>query len=72
MIVLYTLPDGPRAGETRPAIIVRWQDEANKIAVLIVFTDGLNDAPRFHDAVVRIVAKKGAPGEPGSWCDLGA
>lgn len=70
MIVLYTLPDGPRAGEERPAIIVRWQDEENRIAVLVVFTDALNDSPRFHDAIVRVSAKKGERGQPGTWRDL--
>jgi hypothetical protein len=70
MIVNYTLPDGPRAGESRPAIVVRWQDLANRIAVLYVFTDGLNDSPRFHDAAVKVVAAKGKAGEPGRWYDV--
>lgn len=55
----YVLADGPRAGECRPAILVRWQDRENDIAVLHVLTDGLEDGPRFHDPHSRLVARRG-------------
>ena len=50
-IVHYVLPDGPHAGEHRPAIIVKvWRQgdgspPANGYSNLLVFLDGANDGP---------------------------
>lgn len=42
-IVHYVLPDGPHAGEHRPAIIVKIWDRHRGYANLQVFIDGGND-----------------------------
>lgn len=42
-IVRYVLPDGPSAGQIRPAIVVRVWDQGNGCANLHVFLDGSND-----------------------------
>jgi hypothetical protein len=67
----YVLADGPRAGECRPATLVRWQDRNAEVAVLHVLTDGLEDGPRFHDPHSRMVARRGEAGQPGRFhpCD---
>lgn len=42
-IVHYVLPEGPNAGESRPAIVVKVWDKDSGCANLNVFTDGEND-----------------------------
>lgn len=52
-IVHYVLPDGPHAGEHRPAIVVKvWRSNdgtppANGYSNLVVFMDGTNDGAQF-------------------------
>jgi len=50
-VVHYVLPDGPHAGEHRPAIVVKvWRQgdgspPSNGYSNLMVFLDGSNDTP---------------------------
>lgn len=46
-IVHYVLPDGPNAGQHRPAIIVRVWNPVSSTVQLQVFTDGSNDGPKY-------------------------
>jgi hypothetical protein len=52
-IVHFVLPDGPHAGEHRPAIVVKvWRQgdgtpPANGYSNLLVFMDGTNDGDQF-------------------------
>lgn len=52
-IVHFVLPDGPHAGEHRPAIVVKvWRTgdgspPENGYSNLLVFMDGTNDGPNF-------------------------
>ncbi len=66
-IVHFVLPNGPRKGECRPAVLVREQDPENEILVLTIFTDGLSDDPKFSTAPVRSVVKHGEEAQPGTW-----
>jgi len=56
-IVHYVLPDGPHAGEHRPAMVVKvWRQgdgspPANGYANLQVFVDGTNDYPKYNGSV---------------------
>lgn len=56
-IVHYVLPDGPHAGEHRPAMVVKvWRrgdgsPPANGYSNLLVFMDGTNDGPQFGGCV---------------------
>jgi len=60
-IVHYVLPDGPHAGEHRPAIVVKvWRlnnadgtqrPPDNGYSNLVVFVDGTNDGPQFGGCI---------------------
>jgi hypothetical protein len=56
-IVHFVLPDGPHAGDHRPAIVVRvWRQgdgtpPANGYSNLLVFMDGTNDGPNFGGGI---------------------
>lgn len=66
--VHYVLPDGPRAGECRPGVVIRVTDPASRTVVLYTITDGLADSPRFRDAPVRLTAREEVcEPRPGSW-----
>lgn len=48
-IVHYVLPDGPHAGEHRPAIVVKvW---SGNYVNLVVFMDGTNDGPEYSGCI---------------------
>ncbi len=66
-IVHFVLPEGPRRGECRPAMLIREQDPENGILVLSIFTDGLADDPRFSAAPSRTVVNHGGDAQPGTW-----
>lgn len=49
-VVHYVLPDGPHAGEHRPAFIVQvWTGDYLN---LVVFVDGTNDGPQLAGCVL--------------------
>lgn len=56
-IVHFVLPDGPHAGEHRPAIVVKvWRQgdgtpPANGYSNLVVFMDGTNDGVQFGGCI---------------------
>lgn len=66
-IVHFVLAEGARRCECRPAIVVRSQDPENGQMVLHIFTDGLSDDSRFHDAMVRASVMHNDEMKPGSW-----
>jgi hypothetical protein len=47
-MVHYVLPDGPNAGEHRPAVIVRIWDHGSGYVNLQVLVDGTNDYPQYN------------------------
>jgi len=55
--VHFVLPDGPHAGEHRPAVIVKvWRrgdgsPPADGYSNLVVFMDGTNDGPSFGGCI---------------------
>lgn len=66
-IVHFVLPEGPRRGECRPAMLIREQDPENGIVVLSIFTDGLADDPRFGAGPTRTVVNHCGEARPGTW-----
>lgn len=56
-IVHFVVPDGPHAGEHRPAIVVKvWRQgdgtpPANGYSNLLVFMDGTNDGDQFANCL---------------------
>lgn len=67
-IVLYKLPDGPRAGEERPAIIVRWPEPKNQtVATLHVFADTFLDGERWAKTAIVDAAPRSDEAKHGHW-----
>src|SRR4051812_37918792 len=72
-MVHYVLPDGPSAGQHRPAVVVHvWRDIPDYVAdgrvQLQVFTDGTNDGGDYAGGLVwRTSVKYSEEKEPGTW-----
>jgi hypothetical protein len=72
-IVHYVLPDGPHAGEHRPAIVVKvWRQgdgtpPSNGYSNLVVFVDGTNDYPNYSGAVWATSIEYSAEPKPRTW-----
>lgn len=65
-IVHYVLPDGPHAGEHRPAIVVKiW---SGSYVNLVVFVDGTNDGPQFGGCILWATSIEHSPEpKPRTW-----
>lgn len=72
-IVHYVLPDGPHAGEHRPAIVVKvWRQSdgtppVNGYSNLMVFVDGTNDNPNYSGPVWATSIEFSADPRPRTW-----
>jgi hypothetical protein len=67
-MVHYVMPDGPRAGEVRPAMVIRGLP--NAAANLQIFLDGPNDAPGSHVMPTSVwmgTVAYDPLGAPGTW-----
>lgn len=64
-IVLYVLPDGPHAGEDRPAFVVQiW---SGGYVNLQVFIDGTNDYPDYNGSVWATSIEHDEEMKPRTW-----
>ena len=71
-VVYYVLETGPKAGEHRPALIVRtWGDTPDTLVNLHVFLDGSNDYERSLSpgamTIWRTSVQPDESGKPGTW-----
>ena len=72
-VVHYVLPDGPHAGEHRPAIVVKvWRrgdgsPPANGYSNLQVFVDGTNDYPDYSGSVWATSVEYSEEPRPRTW-----
>lgn len=64
-VVLYVLPDGPHAGESRPAFVVQvW---SAGYVNLQVFIDGTNDDPHYNGSIWATSVERSDDMAPRSW-----
>lgn len=67
-MVHYVLPDGIRAGEHRPAVIVKVWDHGQGTSNLQVFTDGRNDGHSDMDGLTWVTSVVYSEDKtPGTW-----
>ena len=67
-LVHYVLPDGPNAGECRPAAVVReWTDESQPYHNLLVFADGANDGVGDDPVLWKTSVYHGPDGQGHTW-----
>lgn len=64
-IVHYVLPDGPFAGEHRPAIVVKVWDKETGCCNLQVLTDGTNDGELYKSGLYWATSRLYSEGHEG-------